>query len=274
MNNYFKQLFKSRGSQWLLVIFLFMLVWFTVVNIIGLRETVWSHIYSLLLAIVPGMGGCIGLYRMRQWGGYKSIIGKAVFFISMGLVAWSLGSWVWTYYNFFLGVEAPYPSWADIFYFQIYFFWGAGLLVLSNITSVESSGSNLKEKVIFFCIPIVMAIVTYFLLFLDLHGGQLNYANLPKVFVDLYYPLGDVAVLTIIVLSSGATFNFLGERLKLPIMLLIIGFMINYIADFYLAYTTQIGTYYVGSTSDLLFTISMFILSLGLSNLHPKLLKD
>lgn len=272
--NTLKKIFSDRYSKLLLLIFLIMTTWTLVVNIIGLRETSWNYAYSILLAILPGIGGLIGLYRVKQWGGYKSIIGKATFFISLGLIAWSLGSFVWAYYNFVLGVEAPYPSWADIFYFQIYFFWGAGLFFLSNVTSVESSMSNKKEKIIFFCIPLLMAMVTYFFLFVQLHGGSLDYANLGKVFVDLYYPLGDVVVLTIIVLGSGSVFNFLGERLRIPIIILIAGLMINYVADFYLAYSTEVGSYYSCGFSDFIFSISMFLLALGLSNLRPDLLKD
>ena len=270
-----RQIFHDRWSKVLLVVFVIMLLTSLVVNILNLRETTFNHIVSLILAIIPNIGFVVGLIRSRQWGGRKTAVGRSLLFLSLGLLSWAVGSYIWSYYNFFLNAEIPYPSWADVGYGQFAWLMGIGLMMLANFTSLQTEASNAKSKIYFFCIPILMAIVTYYFLFVQLHGASIWQSDEPlKVFVDLYYPLTDVLILTIIVLTSGLAFNFLGERLRLPITLLICGLVFNYIADFYFSYSTTVGSYYVGGPADVLFGCAMFVLSLGVSNLHPRLLED
>ena len=47
------------------------------------------------------------------------------------------------------------------------------------------------------------------------------------------------------------------------------GFIVEYLADFAFSYTTTFGTYFAGSYIDLLFTISMFMMSVGTILLDP-----
>src|SRR5688500_13845693 len=70
--------------------------------------------YSFLFGLIPFFGGLIGMFGSRRWGGLKSVLGKAIFFFSLGLFAWGFGENIWSYYNFFKNEPAPYPSIADI----------------------------------------------------------------------------------------------------------------------------------------------------------------
>ncbi|MFA6474782.1 MAG: hypothetical protein WCV88_01110, partial [Patescibacteria group bacterium] len=256
-----------------------LLVWFLLLtgSIISLNLFHWSYngyglIFVFFQAGLPCIGTMIGFYRMKQWGGYKSIVGKSLFFISVGLLFWSLGTFIWVYYNMFLYVEVPYPSWMDLAYFQVPIFLGIGIIMLANLTSIQTQVRKTKEKIYFFLIPILMAIVTYYFIFMQLHGGAIALSDgAIKIFLDLYYPGGDIAILTILIIFSGLEFNYIGERLKLPVTLVIIGLVVNYVADFCFSYSTSVGTYYNGNFVDLLFGIAMFTLSLSVSNLHPKL---
>lgn len=272
--NTLRQIFRDRWSKIVLGLFIFMLVNTIVAQGLGMRETFFNHVTSLFLGFIPNVGFIVGVIRSRQWGGRKSVIGRSLVFIGLAMLAWASGSYIWSYYNFFLGNEMPYPSWADAGYAPFYWLMGIGLVMLFSYTSLQTESST-KGRIYFFCIPILMAIVTYYFIFLQLHGGAIWQTSEPlKVFVDLYYPLADVAILTIIVLTSGLAFNFLGERLRLPITLLITGLIFNYVADFYFSYDTTVGSYYVGGPADILFGCAMFLLSLGISNLHPRLLED
>lgn len=270
-----RKMFSNRGDKVLLGLFIFMLVWLTVLGLLDIRYTIYNYIYSVLLALLPTIGAAIGFFRTKQWGGISSKLGRVTFFISLGLTAWSVASWVWTYYNLFLDIEVPYPSWADAGYMQVYWLWGIGIIALANLTAVKYNDRPL-ERILFFCIPVLMVIVTYYIIYVQVHSGEsfFNTDNPLKLLVDIVYPLGNVSILTILILRSSLDLNYLGRRLRLPIAILVAGLVANYIADFHFSYSTTVGTYYVGATADWLFTISMFILSLGVSNLHPKLLKD
>ena len=273
--NTFKKMFSNTADKVLLGIFLSMSMWILIINILGIKYTLFNYLYAFVLAVLPTVGAVIGFIRTKQWGGIYSKVGRATFLVSFGLAFWALGSYIWSYYNYFLNVELPYPSWADVGYAPAYLWWGIGIIALTTLTSVKDSDRPLN-RILFFCIPLMMAIVTYYIVHIELHSGEsfFNTINPGKLLVDTYYPLADVCILATLAVCSSLELNFLGRRLRLPLMIIVIGFVLNYIADFYFAYTTIVGTYYVGEIADWLFTVSMFILSLGVSNLHPKLLKD
>lgn len=270
-----RKMFLNREDKVLLVLFILMLLWLMMLGLFDIKFTVYNYIYSILLSVLPTIGAIVGFVRTEQWGGISSKLGRVTFFISLGLVAWAIGSWIWAYYNLFLDIEVPYPSWADAGYIQVYWLWGIGIIALANLTAVKYNDRPL-ERILFFCIPVLMAIVTYYIIYVEVHNGEgfFNTDDPLKLLVDVGYPLGDVCILTILILRSGLELNYLGHRLRLPIAILIAGLVANYVADFHFSYTTTVGTYYVGATADWLFAISMFILSLGVSNLHPKLLED
>lgn len=273
--NTLRAMFSNKSDKILLAIFIFMAAWVAVLNIFSIRETFYNALVNIFLVFSSGFGFVIGLQRMKQWGGLRSKFGKAILLISLGLLAFSIGCLAWTYYNLAYQIELPYPSFADLAYAQIYLYWVPGLIILANLTSIASSPKDTKEKVYFFCIPMIMALVTYYFIFVQLHGGNFLGVNNPlKSFLDLYYPGGDIVALTVVVLFSGLQFNYLGERLRVPITLIMVGLIINYISDFYFSYVSTVGAYYLGSMSDFLYACSMFLISLGLSNLHPKLLED
>ncbi len=69
-----------------------------------------NYWYSFLFGLIPLCGGLVGMIKASIWGGLKSTLGKAIFFVSFGLVLWGLGESIWSYYNFFKNVAAPYPS--------------------------------------------------------------------------------------------------------------------------------------------------------------------
>src|SRR5882724_7744560 len=103
----------------------------------GLTDSVYNYLYSFLFGLIPLFAGIIGLWRFRVWGGFKSAIGKAVFFIGLGIFCWGTGETIWSYYNFVLNVAAPYPSYADIFFAPSIFFYGLGVFFLSKATGAK-----------------------------------------------------------------------------------------------------------------------------------------
>lgn len=273
--NTLRKMFSNRADKVLLGLFIFMMLWLTALQILGLKFTIYNYLDQVIMSFIPTVGGIVGLIRTAQWGGIRSKVGGIVCFISLGLLIWGVGQWIWTYYNLFLNVEIPYPSWADAGYAPAYLFWGLGIIMLANLTSIKLN-SRPVERIFFFCIPLLMTIVTYYIIYVELHSGEdfLDADKPLKLFFDMYYPLADVCILTILVMSASLELNFLGRRLRLPTVIIIGGLISMYVADFSFSYTTSVESYYVGATADWLFAVAMFILSLGVSNLHPKLLED
>lgn len=240
-----RKMFSNRADKVLLGLFIFMLMWLSALQIFGLKFTIYNYLDQVIMSFIPTVGGIVGLIRTAQWGGIRSKVGSIVFFISLGLLIWGAGQWIWTYYNFFLNVEIPYPSWADAGYAPTYLFLGVGIIMLANLTSVKINSRPL-ERILFFCIPMLMTIVIYYIIYVELHGGEgFLYTDKPlKLFFDMYYPLADVCILTILILSASLELNFLGHRLRLPTVIIISGLISMYVADFSFSYSTTVDSYY------------------------------
>ncbi|MBX4201957.1 hypothetical protein KW803_03665, partial [Candidatus Saccharibacteria bacterium] len=123
-----------------------------------------NYWYSFLFGLIPFFGGMIGMVKSRMWGGLKSAMGKAIFFISFGLLLWGFGEIIWSYYNFFKNDPAPYPSVADIGFAPSIFFWILGTYYLSKATGAwYSLKKNNWANVLLVVIPLALLIPSYYI---------------------------------------------------------------------------------------------------------------
>ena len=153
------------------------------------------------------------MFGSRIWNGLKSYVGKGVFYISFGLFAWGSGSMVWSYYNFFMDIPAPYPSLADLGFAPSVFFYGLGAIYLSKATGAKFGFRNKYAKVYVVVISLFILSMSYYALITVARNGVLvsSNENLLKIILDIAYPLGDVLSLTIAAIISGLSFNYMGE---------------------------------------------------------------
>ena len=221
------------------------------------------------MTILPITGGILGIKNSMSWGGLKSAMGRATLFISLGLLAWGGGMVIWNYYLFFTNIEVPYPSLADVIFILSWPLWSYGLIELSKAIGAQFGWHNMLNKKRIFFVSAIFIIASFYLLFgvarqwsVALADGGL------KLFFDLFYPIGSIIISTLVALIYWLSRNLIGGVYKKPVMILLFGFMINYIGDFTFSYTTTKGTYFNGHIADFIFTTAMFAISLGLSLLH------
>ncbi|MDP3769335.1 MAG: hypothetical protein Q8R40_00125 [bacterium] len=220
------------------------------------------------LVFVPLIGGLLGLRNAFKWGGGRSVLGRAVLGISIGLLAWAGGMAVWNYYLFFTDIEIPYPSVADGLFILSWPLWTYGILQLSKATGARFGLHNKSGKGVLFLISGVATLASIYVLFGVARGWSISWDEGGlKLFFDLFYPIGDIVILTLVVLVYGFSRKFLGGIYKTPVTILFIGFLLNYTADFIFVYTTTVETYFNGHFVDFLYTVAMFALSFGLSML-------
>lgn len=251
----------------ILVVFWFFL-FFT-----GTKEGFYNYLYSFLFGLTPLIGGVVAMINSRIWGGFKSAVGKAVFFIGLGIFCWGFGEAIWSYYNFFLGIPAPYPSLADIGFAPSIFFYGLGAIYLSKATGAKFGLRNKFAKVFVAFAPILLLAVSYYLFVVIARGGVLVPPDetLVKTFFDITYPLGDFVALTISVIVSGLSFKYLGGRYVLDIVSILLGLAVMTVADAVFSYTTTVETYYNADFGDLLLTLGLFFLTFGVLGFCTKL---
>ncbi len=259
----------------LLVYLAFLVAYWVLLQMSHEQTSIFNYLYSVSFSLVPLVGGLIGVSLSRSWGLLSSAIGKAVLYISLGAFFWGLGSMIFAYYNIFLNVPAPYPSLADASYILCWPLWGIGIINLSHATGVKFSLRKVKGRLFLFIVPLILIALSYYLLVIVARAGSVSdFSGGLKVFFDLAYPIGDVVIVSLAVLIYGLSFNYLGGKFKYTIIILLLGFVFNYIADFIFSYTTTTGSFFVGDFGDLIFTLALFMLTFGVLGFDKKILEE
>lgn len=231
----------------------------------GITDGFYNYLYSFLFGLIPLVAGVIAIARAHIWGNFSSAVGKAVFFIGLGVLCWGIGECIWSYYNFFLNEPAPYPSLADLGFAPSIFFYGLGALYLSRATGAKFGLRNTLAKVFVLITPFIVLAFSYWVLIVVARGGVLIYEGDTglKLILDIAYPLGDFVGLVIAVIVSGLSFKYLGGRYLWDIVAILAGLAAMYIGDTIFSYTTTVGTYYNAQFGDLILSTGTFLLSFG-----------
>lgn len=246
--------------------FAILVLFWLVLRFTGIENMFWGNLYVFLYGLIPLVGGLAAIRGYKTWGGLSTVLGKAVFFIAFGLFFWGIGETIWSYYNFFLNVEIPYPSVADLFFAPSVFLYNAGVIWLSMTTGSRFALRSIGGKIFSMLAPIVIFAITYYLIVIVAHSGEIfsDSRSLLKSILDVAYPLGDAVALSVSVVVAGLSFKYLGGSYKYDVVAILLGLMAMFIADTVLSYTSSLGTAYSGDLGDLLFTIAVFLLTFGL----------
>jgi len=245
--------------------FILLMGFWVMIFIQGTKDGFNNYLYSFLFGLMPLIAGAISMWRSEVWGGFKSAIGKALFFIGLGIFLWGLGETIWSYYNFFLGIPAPYPSLAEIGFAPSIFFYSLGTIFLAKATGAKFGLRSKAAKIFLILSPIVILVASYYLLVSVARGGILvPSGETPlKLILDIVYPLGGFVGITVAIIVSGLSFKYLGGVYKFDIYSLLFGLVGMFISDVIFSYTTTVGTYYNANLGDLVFGISWFLISFG-----------
>lgn len=230
-----------------------------------LTEGFYNYLYSFLFGLIPFFGGITAMIMSRVWGGTKSAVGKAVFFIGFGVFLWGCGENLWSYYNFIVGIPAPYPSLADAGFAPSIFFYGLGAFYLATATGAKYAFKHPIAKWFVALAVVVISAVSYHILIDIARDGVIIPSGEPllKAILDVVYPLGDFVALILAVIISGLSFPYLGGQYRTDVFIILAGLAVMFIADSIFSYTTTVGTYYNANTGDLILSLGTFLLTYG-----------
>lgn len=249
------------------IFFGLLVIFWAALLVTGTKSGNLNYWYSFLFGLIPLFGGAIGMYKSRIWGGFKSSVGKAVFFVSLGLFLWGFGETIWSYYNFFRHVPAPYPSLADIGFAPSIFFWILGMAFLSVATgALFALRKTHWAKVLVVLIPLLLLIPSYYIQITLARDGTLVPPDEPllKTILDIAYPFGDFLALTFAAVIFGLSYQYFGGLYRRAILCLLAGLVVMYCADSVFSYTTTKGTYYNANWGDLLLATGQFLMTFGI----------
>jgi hypothetical protein len=192
-----------------------------------------------------------GFYAYKIHG-FKSVQGKALFLLTIGIFFWFLGESTWGFYEIVLGIEAPVASIADVFWLLGYPFFLGGAYFICRLAAIPLA----KKKYMLFALIIAGLFCVLWLIYPTIVNPEISLAEKMST---TGYVIGDFAILIamifIVVYLSGSKF------LK-PWTLIIIGLVLSTIADIY--YMNFIDVYASGDWIDILWCADYIITALGL----------
>lgn len=188
---------------------------------------------------------------------YKNDDGKAKKFwlyLGLGILSYIIGILIWVFYEFILGVHGDTLLLPKIFWIGQNGLYFVALLYMMNV--VKSKLLTIRFS---FDMLIIMAVATTFN-WVFIIAPLLKMEGNPFHLVELMYPILDLGVLGGVIslfIASNSVFN------KKTLYLLVVGLLVQIMADTIFSFLTVKNLYTVGSISEPLWILSLFILALA-----------
>jgi hypothetical protein len=256
-----KELQKNLILQFTLVFFLLLTTWWISIYLRGLTEGGENNIYTLSYPLLSILGAVFGIITARKWGGFHSKLGKAIYFLSLGLLSQFFGQLMYAYYIYFQGIEVPYPSVGDIGYFGSVLLYTGAVYYISQVVVIRVTMRTIMGAAQAFLIPFILLACSYTFF---LQGYHFDFSDPLKILLDFGYPLGDALYVSLAILVFLLSRRVLGGVMKNPMQLLILALLIQYFSDFMFLYQSSRGTWYVAGINDFLYSVAYFVMTVSL----------
>jgi len=218
----------------------------------GQRPAVVLDDFSECLTPLAAAAACLltaarGRGRTRQaWG-----------LIGISAACWGLGQVAWTYQEVVLNLHPAdlFPSYPDLGYLTAVPFAFVGLLRLPGGTI--TSGARLRSLLDGLLIAAALLFISWDLVLGPVYGASST--DLFSKAVGLAYPMSDIAMVTIVLLTISRL--RIGQRL--PLALLAGGMLLNAVGDSSFAYLTTVQNYGSINPTDLGWTLGYALIGLA-----------
>ncbi|MCT8137638.1 EAL domain-containing protein [Anaerobacillus sp. CMMVII] len=210
----------------------------------------WGVAVLQLVACLTAFGWLMVTYKNDQGRTRRFWL-----FLGLGILSYLLGILVWAFYHFTLNVGAEEALLPKVFWIFQNIFYFVALLLMMNVMKKN----NLLTIRFLFDILIVMSVATTFIWFFIMNP-LINNTEHSFLVIELLYPILDLGVLVgvlSLMIASKAIFT------KITSYLLVAGFLVQIMADLIFSYLTVKNIYTVGSLSEPLWILSVFLLGLA-----------
>jgi hypothetical protein len=250
------RLFDNYISVFFFIFFFALLGWHLILFFTNQTTTQWNYLFNTAYALLYFSAGVVGLFGVKLHG-IKSAVGREVFAIALGMFGFSIGLFIWSYYNIIAKVGVPFPSIADFFFVLYIPFIGYGIINLLGIFGLFYSKRIMYESLTVF---ILVAILIVFL------GNPPDLSTqLPLLTkaLNVFYLLGDTFLVTLGVMLIRLTQG----RINSSFFFFIGALLVMACADLLFSYRTGTGIYWNGDISDLLYAFAGFLFSMGVTKI-------
>ncbi len=216
------------------------------------------------LLLVATAAGVVSLARWRRESGPERR-----FWLLLGLaqLSWAAGQAVWTWYESLLGREVPFPSPADLGYLGLPPLAAAALLTLP--LAAPTLAGRMRTLIDGLMVAGSLLLISYILVLRPIFQTAADSQS--SRLISLAYPLGDIAVITIVI-YTWLRARQSGRHLMVSLPLVGGGLLAFAAADSGFTYLTTSGLYSSGGVIDLGWFIGFVVMLLaGLHRTSPAL---
>lgn len=252
----------------LLTLFLgFLGFWMTLNLTSQTNDNYILDVFAGLYGVVALFGGLWGLHVAKGWGGLKSVIGKAVIMLSLGLLLQEFGQLSYAYYAVVKKTEIPYPSVGDVGYFGSVLLYIYAVLLINKASGYKYNIKKLSSKAVAFLLPAVLLLGSYMYF---LRGYSFDWSHPLTVLLDFGYPLGQTVYIAFAILAFLLSRKLLGGIMRGRISLLIFALCAQYAADFNFLFQASHETWTTAGYGDFMYLVSYTIMAMAILYMDVK----
>ncbi len=229
-----KTIYKEPVALISIILYLFFTLWWALHFFQILPDEV-THIdlFSDLYFVLALIGGAWGLYVSKLWGGTKSVMGRVVIAFSLGLLCQVFGQVMYSYYFYVLHIENPYPSLGDFGFYATIPVYIYAVLQLSHAVGATLNFKTILKSPVAILLPLGMLVLSYEIF---LREYVFDWSDPLIIFLDFVNPLGQAIYISLGILTFILSFKMLGGVMRKPILVLLLGLVFQYLADFTFLY--------------------------------------
>lgn len=244
-------------------------VYWVGITFFSLSDTFFT-IFGFLLFLLPLATAIYGFYVSKQWGGFKSHVGKSITFASISMIMWAMGQGIYLLYSIFSG-EVPFPGPPDFFFIFLDPFYALAILSIMQYSGATNKmGKTSLSYLILMIIPLASLYINFKVFFGEFSLDVFSDLNI----FDLIYTFGSIILMALVSITLIFSIGKLGGRMKVAVYLFFFGFIFQYIGDLlYSLLEAQPDTFPInGNQADFIFFVSIACIALAFSRFNIDLL--
>ncbi len=250
---------KDPVKVFFVILFAIVLAWGVYLQFLPSTRTVLNYDYNIANAVIYFFGALVGLYYAQSYC-LPPKLKKGILFICGGQFAWTIASFIWSYYNIVLRVELPSPSIADFFFLAFIVCVSIGALYLLSYANARITHENARDTM-------TIILITYIATFLFIAPPNLSsQTNTIQMIFNFLNPVGDAFLFAIALIGV----RIGKDILSIPMRYLMMGLFIQSVGDFVYGYRVVHGIYWNGDISDIIYTCSGFLISAAIISLSQR----
>lgn len=253
-----------HNVRFLIILSVAVLAYFLTVWVSHSTDSVLNHASGAVTLVLALSSTLLGLSQIRR---FRSTAAASLRYLTLlicaALLINGIGELIWFAYNI-LGINVPYPSYADIFYVASYISWILGIGVL-----FWALDTNIRDELGPF-VDILAVTWSLTIVVISLLGVSVETAgNLLKLVLDIVYPfLSALACALLGALVFGPQFRRLAPSWRWFLAFLYLAWLLIFVGDIGFSVTTSLSRdsatfaylYYDGGPIDFVYALAHLLI--------------